>query len=157
LITNCKDEVNSSKVTFFNPENLSKLKIEDMDKFWRGDSIFVDDYLGYFFYEYDGYLNGVKNLNFSTHKIISVYVFKSREIAIEAIEEYRQIITTSTDEGDPNLYFNERWWYVIGSYNSIIVNKYNTFIQISNSVSENDDVVIETANEIISRIEKLSR
>jgi len=158
FITSCNDDLNSSKASYFNPENLEQLSIKGLDKFWRGDSIFIDDYKGYFFNEYDGYLDGLTYVTDSTHKKISVYVFKSRDIAIKAMEEFRLVIVAPTYEGDPNLYFNEKWWYVAGTpYNSITVNKYNTLIQVFNSFSENDNLVIETTDEIISRIEKLSK
>jgi|SRR3989339_404382 len=156
LIASCKDDINSSKELLFNSENILKLSIDDLNTFWQEDSIWFSVNPTAFFENYEGFL---KNSRYEseTHKVIEINVFQSKQIAINAMEEFRTLISAITLEGDPKNYFGERWWYIQGSsFRSIWVNKYNTIIFVSNSSSEDDNITINTATEILGRIESLS-
>ena len=157
LFTSCKDDVNSSQEIIFHQDDISELSIQDLSEFWNGDSVYTEKIMEYILENYEGYLGGLgyRTENFKT---ISVNVFKSSEIAIEAMEYYRSNISAMSAEGDSNEIIKEKWWYVVGTNNkSIWVNKNNTILFVSNTLSDDENVSISTAAELISRVEALSK
>ncbi|MCB9247633.1 MAG: hypothetical protein H6613_03410 [Ignavibacteriales bacterium] len=155
FVANCKDDVNSSEVTYFNPDDITKLSIESLDDFWQGDSIFIDDYVGAITESYEGFLDGLEYR--SENKSIAIHVFNSKKIAIDAMNKNRQSMSAWTNDGDLNEYFNENWFHVGDSYKTITVNKNNTVLYISNGYSEVENISINIAMEIINRIVVLSQ
>lgn len=157
FIANCKDDINSSKETLFDQEDIEKLSINNLSDFWNGDSIFTEKVMSYIIVHQEGFLKG-EEYRSEEFKLISIMVFDSQQNAIKAMEEYRINISAATNEGESNDIIKEKWWYIIGSnYQSIFVNKYNTLVFVSNTHSEDKNISINTALEIMDRIEALSK
>lgn len=121
-----------------------------------GRCVWSLEYPPAFFRTYEGFL---KNSRYeSTHKVVEINVFRSKQIAIDAMEEFRTLISAITIEGDEKNIFGEKWWYIQdSSYRSIWVNKYNTILFVSNSFSADNKIIVDTALEIINRIQSLTK
>ena len=155
LLTGCKDELTSSKERLFSPEYITALSLKDINDFWQGDSIWQDDYNS--FKDFEGYLDGIEYRS-QNHKIISIHVFVSKVAALNAIEGYRSLISMMTVESENHEIIKERWWHGTGSpYLRIFVNKLNTLVFVFNTESTDENICIDTAVEILNRIESKSK
>ena len=150
LLLSCKSEITSSKGIYFSPENLSSLALENINDFWQGDSIAFNSNSTYFFNYYDGFLEGIELR--AKNKFIKVDVFKSKEIALNAIEEFRNSISMYTIESNDHKIIKEKWWSMPNSYFAVFVNKYNTIISIYYSPESEEEFTQNIAVEIIRRI-----
>ena len=155
MLAGCKDELTSSNEKLFNPEDIDALLLENLTDFWQGDSIWLDDYS--LFKDFEGYLDGIEYRS-KYNKFISVHVFESKEAALNAVEEYRSLIAMMTVESENHKIIKERWWHGVGSsYLIIFVNKLNTLVFVSNTESTDENICINTAVEILNRIENKSK
>ena len=151
LLVSCKNGITSSEEILFNPENLSSLSLENITDFWQGDSIAFKSNTNYFFKIYEGFLEGIELR--AANKFIEIDVFKSKEIALNAIEEFRSVISMYTIESNDHTIIKEKWWHMPNSYLTIFVNKYNTFISIHYSLESDEEFTQNIAVEVMKRME----
>lgn len=150
----CSSPTSTDKPKFFNPANISQLQIEELNGFWSGDSFWAEKYPNNLFRNYTGYLEG-KEFRSANNKFIAIHVFESKEIALAAIDYYRINISALTSESNDHTIIKEQWWYIAGPpYLTIFVNKLNTMIIISNYEAIDSNITIETAIDIMEKIEK---
>lgn len=170
---------------FFHPKNLSKLSMDHLENFWTSDTIRISDYVSGDYEEYPGYLSGIR---YSVKKgnVLSVSVFKTQQIAIEAMNNHIKVVSAllfpgdSYGDWDEETYewfrdqfwskdtqkrIKDKWWWgvYIGmgvQQRYISINKWNTIIHAGNyhdDFSDSARVHIEDAAiEIARRVEALS-
>ena len=152
---NCSKNPISPKEKFFNPKDLDNLSLENISNFWQGDSfeVWIDPIAH--FTEYEGYLKGIELR--SDKKSIAVFVFNAKKTAIEAMEEFRFLISAMTYDGEKHELIKEKWWYIKGNpYYAIFINKWNTIIEIIHNYPSNENIIVSTALEVTERIDVMS-
>ena len=170
---------------FFHPKNLSKLALDHVGNFWVNDSIKnVSDYVTA---NFDLHPNHLSSIRYSgkTGNVLEVSVFKSQEIAIEAIEERIPEVAAlifpgdSYGDWDKDIYewyidqfwskdtqkrIKDKWWWGIYGFGVqqryIFVNKWNTIIGAVNYQDDLSDSarlhIEDAAIEIAKRVDVLS-
>jgi len=151
LLLSCKGQITSPKEKFFNPKDLDNLSLENIEYFWQGDTaeIWIDPIPN--FNKNEGYLKGFELRG--DLKEIGVFVFKTQAIAISAFENYKELCSALINDGENNDLIKEKWWYIEGDpYYAIMINKYNTLVMLHNYYSY-ENVLMDTAIEIMRRID----
>ena len=139
----------------FDPKELSNLSLDTIDTFWGIDSAVT---ISNYFNHYPEYTGGIELKG--DHKGIAVAVFESQEKAIECMERRIKLVANVIIPGVPNEILQGKWWYPDGLNNVVFANQWNTIIEVSYGGSEYEEVrilVMETAAEIIKRIDSLSQ
>jgi hypothetical protein len=145
------------KEKYFNPNDLSKLSLEDIVNFWENDSLI--SFSNYFQY-FTEYIGGIGLRDDKKSKSIGVAVFASQEKAIESMEGRINLVASVIKPGIPNEILKGKWWYADGLNSCVFVNQWNIIIEVSYIQSEYEEVktlLIETAAEIASRADLLSQ
>ena len=146
----CKENSTSPQEILFDVRDLDKLELLNINNYWKGDSITQG--IPKTFENYDKYLGGLELS--SENKMITIYIFKSQEIAILAIEVYLYQIPIDIIEEENHEIIKEKWWRSSYTYNTIYANQNNVIIYIHDfeKTEERDMRII--ANEILNRIKQ---
>lgn len=156
----CQEITEPSENIFFDSQKLPLLSLDKVDSFWINDSIkrvlnFSEDAL---FNSHQAYLGG--NRYEGERGYISVTVFNSQKTSVEAMELRCNNVASIIREGINNDLIDGKWWYMQGISNVMLLNKFNTIIEVSYNYypaySENETVLIQTVLEIAQRIDSLS-
>lgn len=154
------DEDESHHKKIFNPADLSKLSLNDIDDFWDNDSIkrVLDFTEGAIFNTHPAYLGGIRYEG--EKNVITVTVFNSQVTSLEAMELRRNNVAAIINEGKKHDLLNGKWWFIDPPGYTIFLNKLNTIIELIYiyypTHAENETVLIQTAVEIAQRIDLLS-
>lgn len=151
-----EDELHHKKI--FNPADLSKLSLNNIDNFWINDSIkHVSDFIDGIFNTHAEFIDGISYSG--SKKMIAVSVFNSQDGAIEAMKERINNVAMMIVTGEDHALFSEQWWYGDGISSAVFVNQWNTIIETVHFHSDYEQVktvLINTAAEIAKRIDSLS-
>jgi len=145
-----KDEQNEK---YFDPKDLSKLLLENIDTFWEGEN---HESFNIFFDRYSGYMGGILFKD-DNGRSVGVSVFESQERAIVGMDGRMNTVSALIKPGDPNEILTGQWWY--GDY-FVFANQWNTIIEVSFGGSNIEDLrtfLMETAAEVSKRIDLLSQ
>ncbi len=154
------NEDESHQEKSFNPADLSKLSLNDIDNFWDNDSIkrVLNFTEGAIFNTHPAYLGGIRYEG--EKNVISVTVFNSQADAIEAMELRRNNVAAIIDEGGKHELISGKWWFCDTPPYPIFLNKLNTIIELIYiyypTYTENETVLIQIVIEIAQRIDFLS-
>jgi hypothetical protein len=155
LFINCEHE---EGIKLFPPEKLSELSLDNIDNFWANDTIDnISDYVTENFHVNPGHLASIRYSS-KKGKDLSVSVFKSQKIAIEAMEERRNNVACVIETGTSDV-IKGTWWFTDCIPNSVFVNQWNTIIEVSyyhDNYEEIENILYSTANELANRVDKLS-
>ena len=149
---NCNKNPISPIEKKFNPKDLDNLSLENISIFWQDDSfeVWIDPIAHFTVYE--GYLKGIELR--SDKKCIGVFVFNGKKTAIEAMEEFRSLISAMTYVGEKHELIKEKWWYIKGNpYYAIYINEWNTIVEIIHNYPSNENIIVNTALEVTERID----
>jgi len=148
-------EKNNSKI--FNAESLDDLNLASIDGFWdAGIDIDTSYYMGALWERYTGFIGGIRLSG--GEKNVSVSVFETHEIAINAMQALIGDVACVITEGTTNE-IKDTWWYSSCPPNLVFVCKLNTIIKVgiySPAFSSVEDTLYRTAKDIASRVFKLS-
>lgn len=143
---------------FFDPDKVNSLNVETITGFWEDDSIRdTSYYMGAHFENYDGFIKGIR-LSGNT-KAIWISVFKSKAEAIEAMELRINDVACVIQNGNSDVIKGECWFSECTGTNIVFVNQLNTIIEVDYNHSnflEIENVLYSTANEVATRVDKLS-
>jgi hypothetical protein len=170
---------------YFQPDRLSILSLDNICDFWKDDTIkSVEHPLHGIWSSNPGFLDGYRYFS-NKGKILAVSVFKTQEIAIDAMEERIKNVSAIIFPGDSygdwdketyeafrDQYWSadtqkrlkDRWWwsiYIFGNaQRGIYLNKWNTIIEAGNlndDLSDSSRILLEDAAiKIANRVEALS-
>lgn len=140
---------------YFNPNDLDKLELENLENFWQGDTVEIWINPIPYIREYEGFL---KSMDFRCDlKGIGIFVFKTQVIAVNLLGDWNSFSNSILLEGDTHDVIEEKWWYIKGDpMSTILVNKFNTILMLHNYYMNKNDLM-NTAIEITDRIDRLSR
>ena len=148
-------EKNDSKI--FNVESLDDLNLASIDGFWdAGIDIDTSYYMGALWERYTGFIGGIRLSG--GEKSVSVSVFQTQEIAINAMQALIGDVACIIEEGTSDE-IKDTWWFSDCIPDIVFVNKLNTIIRVSIyslDFSAVEDTLYQTSNEISSRVFKLS-
>lgn len=149
----CED--NNTKI--FNAESLFDLNLASIDGFWEaGIDIDTSYFMGSIFENFTGFIDGIRLSG--GEKSVGVSVFGTQEIAINAIQALIGDVACIIEEGTSDE-IKDTWWFSDCIPDIVFVSKLNTIIQVSIyslDFSAVEDTLYQTANEISSRVFKLS-
>ncbi|MFZ5517615.1 MAG: hypothetical protein ACOY90_13290 [Candidatus Zhuqueibacterota bacterium] len=156
---NCEKEPSAHNEEFFDPQKLPLLSLTEVGNFWGDDSLkHTSDFIDSYFNDYSEFLEGVQYSGDKNN--IAVSVFKSQVDAIEAMELRKNNIATVVVEGEKHDLIKGKWWLAKSPANAVFLNQWNTIIETAYyypAYEEVPNILIETAAEIASRIDSLSK
>ncbi|MBC8182646.1 hypothetical protein H8E88_16220 [candidate division KSB1 bacterium] len=156
---NCDKNPISPDKKYFSPENLSKLALDSLEAFWQGDSItHISHYVTENFERHRGFLDALRYSVFCKEGL-AVSVFKTKTMAIDAIEERKHEVQCLIRSGETNEVIKEKWWYSSCITPFVCINKNTTIVEaffIAADYEKVKDLLIETTLEIASRVDSLS-
>jgi hypothetical protein len=143
----------------FDPQQLPNLDLEKLNSFWDDDSIISIEPSGAnHFTGFNGFLDGSEV--FGENKVINVSVFESKSMAIDAMEQRRNLVAILIYDGYPNNIFNGIWWYAgEDAMRAIFLNEWNTIIEIryrGSYIAEDKEELMKTVAKVAKRIDSLS-
>ena len=146
---------------YFNPDDLSKLKLDSVPDFWENSNFKIDDtFWSYIVYPEEnnkGVMYSIR-IDGTKSKIIGVSVFETQAKAIAGMKFRITDVAAVILEGTAKSSFSGEWWYSDGS--AFFVNQWNTIIEVTILTSNYKDVekeLMETAAEIAKRVDRLSQ
>lgn len=146
------------KERFFDPKDLSRLSLEEMNHFWEGDRIkHISTINDAIFGSHPGFLGGIEYRGDT--RGISVSVFKSQAMAIEAMELLRKNVAAVIEPGNPPDLFPGPWWFTDNIPNAVFVNQWNTIVDVfiyHPDYKAVENLLLETAKEIAGRVDAFS-
>ena len=148
LMIHCENTENEH---FFDPKNLSRLSLDQLDDFWKEEKLLTRTSQDFSWSQ--RHLNSIEIRG--EYGSVSTSVFKSQNSAIDTMERMRNYVAMVITEGEKSKLINEKWWR---SRDHIFVNKWNTIIVVSYSRGLNErgeHLLISTALEIAQRIDAL--
>lgn len=162
LFFDCEDKLSpSEKEKYFLMDNLPKIQLNQIDDFWKGDTITnISDYTLSKYHP--GFL---KHLSYNNKKkLTAVTVFKSKDMAIDAMEERIKEVSMKIYIGDNHEKIKEKWWWGIylNFQRAVFINKWNTIVEaavLDYDYADDDSIRIlleDTAIEIAKRVDMLS-
>lgn len=160
IIAICVLSCNKKEYTkVFNIDKIDQLDIGSYEKFWGNEKIdtLILPSGGSLFCNLESNKGGIryKTKNPLT-KFISVSVFESDSTAVSAMEFRINNVADLIQEGNSDI-IKELWWQsVLSPSPAIFVNKYNTIIELSFYDEFDEEIVYETANQIVLEIDQLS-
>lgn len=129
-----------------------------MNHFWEGDRVKdISTFIDANFNGHIGFLGGVSYIG--DNRGLSVSVFKSQAMAIEAMKLRRNNVAAIIEPGNPTDLFAGKWWFSDNIPNGVFVNQWNTIVEVFIYHPDYEAVkslLIETAKEITRRIDVLS-
>ncbi len=147
---------------YFNPNDLSKLKLDSVPDFWENDNFKIDNtFWSYIVYPEEnnkGVMYSIKIDGPKNYKWIGVSVFETQEKAITQMKYRVSESQIRVFEGSTNNPFPGEWWYA-NETSSIYVNQWNTIIEVvigTKGYKDFEKELMETAEEIAKRVDKLS-
>jgi hypothetical protein len=153
----CEKMPISPQSKYFNPNDLARLELLNLNTFWQSDT--VAQYAHPDMFSYKGFLQSLRYSG--ANKYISINVFNSIDSAIQAIKDAK------TGSQAPNFYGNQEgpikglWWYIPSdsvtpstSYYGIFAQKWNTIVGVT--YPSNSELLINTVLEILKRIDEIS-
>jgi hypothetical protein len=159
---NKSDPITSPVQKYFNPDNLSKLKLDSVPDFWENNNFKIS----YTFWPYIIYpeennkgimysirIDGPKN-----YKWLGVTVFETHEKSIAQMKYRISESQIQVFEGSAKSPFPGEWWYS-NEESAIFVNQWNAIIEVRIGIKGYKDFekeLMETAAEIVHRVDKLS-
>jgi hypothetical protein len=151
---------------YFDPADLNRLELANLNTFWQGDSIGRYDDSDTF--GYTGFLQGIEYRsvaetgNPGVSKTVSVKVFTTTDSAIQALRDAKTWSQATTVYGNPDGPIKGLWWYIspfpappATTYCAITVRKWNTIITVA-FYPANNETIINNVLEIARRIDELS-
>lgn len=154
LISCIRDKSYNPHTTFFDPEDLSLLSLENLPGFWDNDSLEFSNNYSRSYRSSSGFIEGIR-LQGDERKV-GVAVFESQQSAIVAMEARAALASVVIHNGDSYDILKSKWWFSDGA---IFVNQWNTIVEAICFDSDFEDVetqLMETAAEIAQRIDALS-
>ena len=156
----CCCEIFKQPEKHFDPEKLNQLEIADIEGFWE-DASRIDTSFhgggGSLFSEYAGFLGGMGS--YDDYGAIWISVFENQDTAIGAMEYRIDNVPIQIHEGTTDNIAG-LWWYFDDGWNSsVLVNQWNTIIEVVFYDSDYNDVetvLYDTANELAKRVDELS-
>jgi hypothetical protein len=156
LLANCNNAIVNNREIKFNPDDLSRLKIDTITTFWKNDSLkeSTRDFFAFDSNPFIGLTSPTKN--------IAITVFASKNDAVNSMTNRIKSCQAIVHVGVPNDSLDGNWWYIQGipydsfPYYDIFLNRWNTIIEVSANVPEYKETVIQTVIEIYRRIDNLS-
>lgn len=141
----------------FNINKIDQLNIGNYEKFWENEKIDTLNHpSGVLFSILESFKGGITYKTIPLTKSISVSVFESDSTAVSAMEFRIKNVSGIIKEGNSDI-IKELWWQSIDSpFPAIFVNKYNTIIELSLYEEFDEEIVYETANQIVLEIDQLS-
>jgi hypothetical protein len=163
IITSISCEKKNDTITkekYFDPKDIELLSLKNIEGFWddTDTNIKVSEVNGFFFISDTCFIEGYRYNGNEKGLIISV--FETKEIAIAAMEYRIQNVACLILPGEQNGNFEEVWWYSDCIPNCVFVNLWNTIIEVyyyDISFEEVEDILYDTAEEIIQRVDNLSK
>lgn len=143
------------KEKYFDPKDLARLSLENIDNFWQND---VPTSFSNNFDHYSEYVGGIAFMY--NEKRMGVAVFESRQKAIACMEGRINTVANVIKSGVPNEILKEKWWYADNMNGYVFANQWNTIIEVSIIPSEYEEVItllMETAADIAGRVDSLSK
>jgi hypothetical protein len=159
IFVNCEHDESIESIKYFPPEKLSELSLDNVGNFWLNDKIDnISDYVTQNFDTDPGHLVSIRYSSKNNSRIIAVSVFKSREIAFNAMEERRHNVACLIENGTSDE-IKGTWWFTkcVGTY-SVFVNTLNAIIEVGRDTNNYEEIedILYTAKEISNRVDKLS-
>jgi hypothetical protein len=160
-IISCNDKSTSVKdeEKIFDVQNISKLELDNFDFFWEGEEIKdIENSKTGIFSTIDNFLESLRYN--SQNKMIEISVFKSKNDAILGMETRRNNVACLIEEGDSNLFSNNKWWKSDCIPDMIFLNQWNTIIEVgcyNENYQEIETFLIQSVKELASRVDKLSQ
>ena len=157
-IISCQNENdNENQEKFFNPVNLGKLDLANIDGFWNNDSNIDTSFNGgggVLFESHLGFIEGIGLYN--EDKAVWISVFTTKDTAINAMESRINNVAAVIEKGTSDE-IKGTWWVLKNS--SVFVNKCNTIIEVVvfGNKNEEDGILYSTANELARRVDNLSK
>jgi len=160
FLMGCEKSGTIDKEKIFDFNDVSLLNISDLKDYW-GSTVKIDT--SYFVYSSipndSNFIGGIRFFGVPGQDI-EIHVFKSKDNALKYIDpviEYGQCLIK---KGTSNAISGE-WWYAEWCFpNSVYVCKWNTVIRVSYGSGNFDpvkDKLYNTANELVRRIDRLSK
>jgi hypothetical protein len=152
MIFSCENENNQNK--YFNPNDIPKIGLENMNDFWENDTIrrSSDGMLD----NCSGYLDGISHRGEDRGNGISV--FESGQMARDAMEFRIADVACVIENGTTNEIEGE-WWITDCIPNGVFVKQWNTIIEVyyyESDFESIENLLYTTANEIARRVDNLS-
>ena len=146
-------ECEVDRIKIFNAESLNDLDLARIDGFWEaGIDIDTSYYMGSLFENDTGFIDGIRLSG--GEKYVGVSVFKTQEIAINAMQALIGDVACVIEEGTSDV-IKDAWWFSDCIPDMVFVSKLNTIIQVgiySLDFSTVKDTLYRTANEISARV-----
>ncbi len=160
VIFNCCCENYEQPEKYFDPEELNQLDLAGIKEFWQDVSKIDTSFQGgggSLFSAYTGFLEGLGLIDDSS--AIWISVFENQDIATNAMEYRIDNVAIPIHEGTKDS-IEALWWYFDDGWNSsVIVNQWNTIIEVvlyGANYNDVETVLYETANELVKRVDDLS-
>ena len=151
----CKRNPTALVEPYFDPNDLDKLELETLENFWQGDTAEIWINPIPYIREYEGFLKGMEHR--CDLKKIGIFVFRTQATAGNLMGDWNSFSNSILIEGDTQDVIEEKWWYIMGDpISAILVNKFNTIVMI-NHYDMNINDLMNTAIEIMDRIDRLSK
>ena len=148
----CEDD----GVKKFNAESIQDLDLANIDGFWdAGIDIDTSYFMGSLFESDTGFIDGIRLSG--GEKSVSVSVFKTQEIAINAMQALIGDVACVIEEGTTDE-IKDTWWFSDCIPDIVAVSKLNTIIRVSiysRDFNTMKDTLYSTANEISFRVQQL--
>ena len=153
IIVGCENQSTNPDDLVFSIDQLDNLELENMDSLWKGEEIYKNN-IDRFLDNNEGFKGGLELGSDNT--LIFIYVFESKETALQLAEEYLTTISMYTEESDDHTIIKERWWHTPYSNNTIFVNKLNTLLRLTHRLEADSNFTQNVALEIMDIIEQRS-
>jgi hypothetical protein len=149
---------------YFNTKNIKDLDLHNIAAFWQGDSIipynssFVGMRIGLRLRDI-GY-SSATGITDTAKKIISINVFKTTDIAIQAIRDWKSISQAQAYYGNSKGPIEGLWWFegdsITQSYTTIVAQKWNTVVEVC-YYPPNKELILATVSDLLRKIDELSK
>ena len=152
-------DTNPNSEKLFDYAKISQLNLADINTFWtEGIKIDTSFYMGAHFENHQGFINGIRLFS-GNGKAIWISIFKSKDNAIDAMDQRINDVACVINSGDTNE-LETQWWFSDCIDYFIFVNQYNTIIEIDFASNAPFELIkgtlLDVAKEINKRIDVLS-